>query len=154
MTPHLWCEPGRALVADAGSVIVRIEARRGNVLHLNDGAFGNLYDLKGDGLCLPARVIRLPGEAAPTGAFEPFSFYGPTCDTADQMEGPFLLPADIAVGDYIELGTIGSYSVCLRTAFNGFDQTLFAQVSDAPLAATLTHDLADAIRQARLSRPL
>ena len=38
----------------------------------------------------------------------PFAFFGPTCDSADQMKGPFLLPADVAEGDWIELGQLGA----------------------------------------------
>ena len=40
----LMCEPGRALVAEAESLIVRVDARRGNELYINDGGFGVLYD--------------------------------------------------------------------------------------------------------------
>jgi ornithine decarboxylase len=43
-TCELLCEPGRALVAEAESVIVRVDARRGNALYVNDGAFGTLFD--------------------------------------------------------------------------------------------------------------
>ena len=41
---ELLCEPGRALVAEAELVIVRVDARRGNALYVNDGAFGTLFD--------------------------------------------------------------------------------------------------------------
>ena len=49
-----------------------------------------------------------------------FSFYGPTCDDLDHMAGPFLLPADIEAGDYIEIGMLGAYGCAMRTGFNGF----------------------------------
>ena len=51
-----------------------------------------------------------------------FTLFGPTCDSADVMRGPFLLPADVAEGDWIEIGQLGAYGACLRTAFNGFDR--------------------------------
>ena len=38
------CEPGRALVAEAESLIVRVDARRGNELYINDGGYGTLFD--------------------------------------------------------------------------------------------------------------
>jgi ornithine decarboxylase len=55
------------------------------------------------------------------------------------MAGPFLLPADIAAGDWIELGQLGAYGTCLRTGFNGFERTLITEVSDQPLLATPGH---------------
>jgi ornithine decarboxylase len=51
---------------------------------------------------------------------EEFAFYGPTCDDADYMEGPSVLPADIKPGDYIEIGMLGAYGAAMRTRFNGF----------------------------------
>ena len=49
------------------------------------------------------------------------------------MRGPFHLPADIAEGDWIEIGQLGAYGGCLRTAFNGFDRAGMVEVSDGPL---------------------
>ena len=37
-TCQLWCEPGRALAAEAESVIVKVDARRKDTLYINDGA--------------------------------------------------------------------------------------------------------------------
>jgi ornithine decarboxylase len=134
----LWCEPGRALVAGGASVVVRVEARRGDVLHINDGVYGNLSDAGNPKWRFPARLVRCDAPAS-TADLAPFSFYGPTCDSLDFMEGPFLLPADIRAGDWIELGQLGAYSTCLRTAFNGFDRTLITEVRDRPLLATPGH---------------
>ena len=36
------------------------------------------------------------------------------------MPGTVELPADIDVGDYIEFGSIGAYSLSGKTDFNGF----------------------------------
>ena len=66
----------------------------------------------------------------------PFAFQGPTCDSADRMAGPFLLPADVSEGDWIEVGQLGAYGGCLRTAFNGFDRAGMVDVIDAPLLET------------------
>ena len=46
-----------------------------------------------------------------------FAFYGPTCDDMDYMAGPFVLPADIKAGDYIEVGMLGAYGCAMRTEF-------------------------------------
>jgi ornithine decarboxylase len=135
--PHhveLWCEPGRALVAPGGSVVVRVEARRGDALFINDGVYGSLSDAGVPGFRFPCRLIRAGGESdAP---LEAFSFFGPTCDSADRMAGPFWLPADAREGDWIEIGQLGAYGGCLRTPFNGFDQALMVEVGDRPMLET------------------
>jgi ornithine decarboxylase len=63
-----------------------------------------------------------------------FSFYGPTCDDLDHMAGPFHLPADIGLGDYIEIGMLGAYGCAMRTAFNGFGAVARVEMSDEPMA--------------------
>ena len=37
---RLWAEPGRALVAGGASVVVQVQARRGEALYINDGVYG------------------------------------------------------------------------------------------------------------------
>jgi ornithine decarboxylase len=63
-----------------------------------------------------------------------FRFYGPTCDSIDVMEGPFMLPDDVEEGDYIEIGQLGAYGRTMTTKFNGFGQDPNVYyVSDKPL---------------------
>ena len=78
-------------------------------------------------------LVRQMFPAASIGAPTGFLFFGPTCDSADVMRGSFHLPADIAEGDWIEIGQLGAYVACLRTAFNGFDRARRVEVCDAPL---------------------
>jgi len=66
------------------------------------------------------------GEAS--SELKPFRFYGPTCDSLDQMPGPFWLPADIREGDYIEIGMLGAYGSTMATRFNGFHSSAAATV--------------------------
>jgi ornithine decarboxylase len=131
---RLWAEPGRALVAGGASVVVQVQQRRGDALYINDGVYGSLSDAGALGFRYPARLIR-PDGVAPSDRPAAFSLFGPTCDSADRMRGPFLLPADVAEGDWIEIGQLGSYGACLRTAFNGFDRARLVEVRDAPLLA-------------------
>jgi ornithine decarboxylase len=132
---RLWAEPGRALVAAGTSVVVQVLHRRsdadGDVLYVNDGVYGSLSDAGALGFRYPVRMIR-PGRASAEmfGTEIGFSFYGPTCDSADVMRGPFLLPADVREGDWLEIGQLGAYGGCLRTAFNGFDRARIVEVSD------------------------
>ena len=131
----LWAEPGRALVAGGGSIVVQVQHRRGDVLFVNDGIYGGLSDAGPVvGFRFPARLVRPSGDSA--APLVPFGFYGPTCDSADRMDGPFLLPADIGEGDWIEIGQLGAYAACLRTPFNGFDRAGMAEVTDRPLLET------------------
>ena len=129
---ELWCEPGRALSAEYSSIIVRVERRRGTELYINDGAYGALFDAAHIGWRFPVALLRdEESDAAPTG----FSFYGPTCDDMDHMVGPFMLPDDVAAGDYIEIGMLGAYGCAMRTGFNGFTAETVVEVADEPMAS-------------------
>ena len=139
---ELWAEPGRALVAGGTSVVVQVLHRRGDTLFVNDGVYGALSDAGAPGFRFPARLIQPGGEAVTD--LLPFAFFGPTCDSADHMKGPFLLPADVAEGDWIELGQLGAYGGALRTAFNGFDRAGIVEVTDAPLLVTPGYPIAAA----------
>jgi len=119
-TCALWCEPGRALVAEATSLLTRVELRKGETLYLNEGVYGALFDAGHFGFVYPARRIRIDGQGDDA-AQTPFRIYGPTCDSVDVMQGPFWLPSDTDEGDYIELDLIGAYGIALRSSFNGFD---------------------------------
>jgi ornithine decarboxylase len=135
---RLWAEPGRALVAGGTSVVVQVQARRAGVLYVNDGVYGSLSDAGAPGFRFPARLIRAEGRPAgePGDELCGFALFGPTCDSADYMAGPFPLPCDVAEGDWIEIGQLGAYGGSLRTAFNGFDRARLVEVRDAPLLAT------------------
>jgi ornithine decarboxylase len=135
---HIWCEPGRALVSDACSLVIRVETRRfnRNILHVNDGIYGNLNEVGPNRQWqFPVRLIRHS-----TAELAPFAFFGPTCDSGDYMPGPFLLPIDIRSDDYIEIGQFGAYNTEIRTRFNGFEETLVARVRDAPMLVTPGYD--------------
>jgi ornithine decarboxylase len=133
---ELWCEPGRALCAEYASVLVRVEKRRGDELYINDGAYGALFDAAHVGWRFPVKLVR-PGSAdgGSNTRDMAFSFYGPTCDDLDHMAGPFMLPADIAAGDYIEIGMLGAYGCAMRTGFNGFGADLRVEAEDEPMAS-------------------
>jgi len=129
---ELWAEPGRALCAEYASLLVRVERRRGDQLFINDGAYGALFDAAHVAWRFPVALVRDGGSDAKHMAF---SFYGPTCDDMDHMAGPFMLPADIDVGDYIEIGMLGAYGCAMRTGFNGFTAGETVVMSDEPMAS-------------------
>ena len=133
---EILCEPGRALVAEAESVIVRVDARRGNALYVNDGAFGTLFDAAYSGFRFPVRLIATSRRK--TKPLTEFALYGPTCDSADYLPGPFVLPDCVREGDYIEIGQIGAYGRVFANHFNGFGQYDEIILRDEPMLSMYT----------------
>ena len=131
-TTELWCEPGRALVAESSSVLCRVYLRKGDALYLNDGSYGSLFDATHSRWPFPTKLVR---DGAASAELKAFRFYGPTCDSIDHMPGPFWLPADVQEGDFIEIGMLGAYGVAMTTGFNGYGEHELAAVEDAPMAS-------------------
>ena len=129
--PEIICEPGRALVAESGSTIVRVNLRKKQKLHINDGTYGTLFDAGVPNIVYPSRLIR-NGKII-SKKLTSFDFYGPTCDSMDYMKGPFILPNNIKENDYIELGQLGAYGLTFRTKFNGFYSNEIYEVEDGPI---------------------
>jgi ornithine decarboxylase len=136
---RLWAEPGRALVAAGSSVVVQVQHRRGETLYINDGVYGSLSDAGAPAFRFPVRKIRAGSAPVGTGELQAFDFFGPTCDSADYMKGPFFLPGDIGEGDWIEIGQLGAYGACLATDFNGFGCAEMVAVRDRPMLHTPGH---------------
>ena len=114
----LISEPGRSLVSECMSLIVRVQLRKNDKLYINDGVHGSLRDA---GKANFAHPVRLINDKQKNVLKIPFSFYGPTCDSGDFMRGPFYLPMNIEEGDYIEIGQMGAYSKTMQKKFNGFN---------------------------------
>ena len=129
--PEILCEPGRALVAESGSTIVRVNLRKKQKLYINDGTYGTLFDAGTPNIVYPSRLIK-SGKSI-SKKLTAFDFYGPTCDSMDYMKGPFLLPNNIKENDYIELGQLGAYGLTFRTQFNGFYSNEIYEVEDEPI---------------------
>ena len=129
--PEIICEPGRALVAESGSTIVRVNLRKKQKLHINDGTYGTLFDAGVPNIVYPSRLIK-NGKII-SKKLTSFDFYGPTCDSMDYMKGPFILPNNIKENDYIELGQLGAYGLTFRTKFNGFYSNEIYEVEDDPI---------------------
>jgi len=129
--PEILCEPGRALVAESGSTIVKVILRKKQKIYINDGTYGSLFDAGVLNFILPTRMIN--NGRMTSKKLTSFSLYGPTCDSADFMKGPFVLPNNIKEGDYIEIGQLGAYSLTFRTKFNGFYSDKIFEVRDKPI---------------------
>ena len=129
--PELMCEPGRAIVAESGSTVVKVILRKKNKLYINDGTYGTLFDAGVPNFIFPSKMIS--NGRVQSKKLTAFSFFGPTCDSLDYMKGPFLLPNNIKEGDYIELGQLGAYGLTFRTKFNGFYSNEIFELGDKPI---------------------
>ena len=137
--PELMCEPGRALVAESGSSIVRVVLRKKQKLYINDGTYGSLFDAGvPNNFILPTRMIS--NGRVTSKKLTSYSLYGPTCDGIDYMKGPFVLPNNLKEGDYIEVGQLGAYSLTFRTKFNGFYSDKIFEVKDKPIMSMYEKD--------------
>ena len=138
--PEIICEPGRALVAESGSTIVRVNLRKKQKLYINDGTYGTLFDAGTPNIVFPSKMIKDSSNKIISKKLTTFDFYGPTCDSMDYMKGPFLLPNNIKENDYIELGQLGSYGLTFRTQFNGFYSNEIYEVEDSPIMSLYDKD--------------
>jgi len=136
--PEIICEPGRALVAESGSTIVRVNLRKKQKLYINDGTYGTLFDGGVPNIVYPSRLIT--NGRMISKKMTAFDFYGPTCDSMDYMKGPFILPNNIKENDYIELGQLGAYGLTFRTQFNGFYSDKIYEVDDEPVMTMYDKD--------------
>tara|TARA_B100001029_G_scaffold161323_1_gene149973 strand:+ start:295 stop:1473 length:1179 start_codon:yes stop_codon:yes gene_type:complete len=136
--PEIICEPGRAIVAESGSTIVKVNLRKKQKLYINDGTYGTLFDGGVPNIVFPARLIT--NGRVLSKKLTSFDFYGPTCDSMDYMKGPFLLPNNIKENDYIELGQLGAYGLTFRTQFNGFFSDEIYEVEDNPIMSLYSQE--------------
>ena len=143
--PEIICEPGRAIVAESGSTIVRVNLRKKQKLYINDGTYGTLFDAGTPNIIYPSRMIKNESGKIISKKLTAFNFYGPTCDSMDYMKGPFLLPNNIKENDYIELGQLGAYGLTFRTQFNGFYSNEIYEVEDNPIMTMYGKDINKAI---------
>ena len=139
--PEIICEPGRALVAESGSTIVRVNLRKKQKLYINDGTYGTLFDAGTPNIVFPSKMIKDSSNKIISKKLTAFDFYGPTCDSMDYMKGPFLLPNNIKENDYIELGQLGAYGLTFRTEFNGFFSNEIYEVEDKPIMTLYDKDI-------------
>ena len=136
--PEIICEPGRAIVAESGSTIVRVNLRKKQKLYINDGTYGTLFDGGVPNIVFPTKLIT--NGRVISKKLTSFDFYGPSCDSMDYMKGPFLLPNNIKENDYIELGQLGAYGLTFRTQFNGFFSDEIYEVEDNPIMSLYSQE--------------
>jgi ornithine decarboxylase len=119
---EIWCEPGRALSGTGEALVARIELRKGDRLYLNDGSFGNMFEVCSMNWQNDVDLIRDGKKVSASNNLIPFEFFGPTCDSVDHLKGPFMLPSDAKEGDFVVLYGMGAYMAASQSGFNGFGQ--------------------------------
>lgn len=129
--PRLIAEPGRALVAGAGTleteVVLVADRADGRWVYLDAGVFGGLAETLGE--AIRYRVEARRDGLALAGPTVPVVLAGPTCDSVDVLYRlhRYALPADLRPGDRLLLHATGAYTTTYSSVgFNGL----------APLAAS------------------
>ncbi|NOT60564.1 MAG: type III PLP-dependent enzyme, partial [Acidobacteria bacterium] len=118
-TSTLSFEPGRAIVANAGTMIASViglaERATGNWAYLDAGVFHGLFEACAAGGGMPFQL-----SANHSG--RPKQLYnlgGPTCDGFDVPFEKRLLP-ELRIGDRLAIHDTGAYSTEMASTFNGF----------------------------------
>ena len=130
---ELWCEPGRALSAEYASVVVRVEKRRDDVLFINDGAYGALFDAAHIDWRFPVDLVRAEPSRRPR-RWRSASM-ARRATTWISCAGRSCCPPTSSAGDYVEIGMLGAYGCAMRTAFNGFGNGETVIAGDEPMAS-------------------
>jgi ornithine decarboxylase len=113
---EILAEPGRFLVASAGSAVSKIigKAVRNDKLcyYVNDGVYHTYSGVIFDHCTYHMKSFK-------KGATQLCAVFGPTCDALDTISLAEQLP-DLELGDYLYSEDIGAYSAASSTHFNGF----------------------------------
>ncbi|HEX3468080.1 MAG TPA: diaminopimelate decarboxylase [Candidatus Elarobacter sp.] len=124
---RLAVEPGRALVARAGSSLYRVMAVKTQGRRRFVVVDGGLADNPRP-LLYGARHQPEVLAAAKLGPDEPATLAGRSCEN-DEM-GDYVLPRDLAAGDLIALRTTGAYTYSMASNYNRFGRPPVVFVRD------------------------
>jgi ornithine decarboxylase len=110
-------EPGRYLVADACTLVVKIigkAVRNGKTCYyLNDGVYQTFSAQIFDHQHYPLHAFK-------SGEKQLCATFGPTCDAFDTISLADELPEDLEIDDLLYAEKIGAYTIASATSFNGF----------------------------------
>ncbi|PQM48139.1 Lysine/ornithine decarboxylase [Mycobacterium talmoniae] len=131
--PRLVVEPGRLLVASAGTLRCEVVAVRTGTdgrrwVYLDVGRYGGLAETENEYIRYRLRTDR---DGDPLGDAV---VAGPTCDGDDVLYQRYPLPISLAAGDTVAIDAAGAYTASYAsTSFNGFPPlpTHFREAPDA-----------------------
>lgn len=140
-------EPGRALVAEAGTLIatvIGVADRLGQRwVHLDVGAFNGLMESLETG-----RQLRFPvRDELESLARRRYRLTGPTCDSQDSILFDVELSQELATGDRVHLGNAGAYTTVYASAFNGFEPPIVDVIAASPIVNATEAPLSDSARE-------
>lgn len=137
----LAAEPGRFLVAESGvlaaSVIGVDDRDRERWVYLDVGGYNGMMEAvqTGGRWHFPLLTSR-PDHFRAT--MVPSTVTGPSCDSSDTLFYGATLPATLAVGERVYIGTTGAYTSSYASSFNGFPPPRLLYVGGLE-AATARH---------------
>ncbi|BBX99120.1 spermine/spermidine synthase domain-containing protein [Mycobacterium lacus] len=153
--PQLVLEPGRALVATAGTVSsevvsVRIGTDGRRWVYLDIGRYSGLAETENE--CIRYR-LRTNRDGDPV---DDAVVAGPTCDGDDVLYQRYPLAVTLRPGDRVEIDDAGAYTVSYASTFNGFPLLpTYFEGADARKSAEITESLSRGLtRNWRLSEVL
>jgi ornithine decarboxylase len=113
-------EPGRFIVGDAASVVVRIMGRSRRdgkrFYYVNDGVYHTFSGVVFDHCAYHFGTLT---KDASKGEIVVCTLAGPTCDSFDKISTDEQLPGDLEIGDYLIADKVGAYTIASSTDFNG-----------------------------------
>jgi len=114
---EILAEPGRFMVATAGTIVTKIigKAVRDEKLcyYVDDGVYSTFSGILFD-------HCHYHMESFKSGKTDICTVFGPTCDALDVISMSEELPINLQHGDYLFSRNIGAYSNASSTRFNGF----------------------------------
>ncbi len=118
LSMEVIAEPGSYLVANAGSMFVKVIARvkRNNLdwVYVDSGIFQGFSWIMG-GLDYHLEALENKNTE-----LQSMVVCGPTCDTHDVFSHSVMLPKNIGIGDIITISPAGAY-ISSSKSYNGFD---------------------------------
>jgi ornithine decarboxylase len=133
--PVLAAEPGRYLVAESGvlaATVIGVDERNGDRwVHLDVGGYNGMMEAvqTGGRWHFPLLTSRPDHFRAPS---VPATVTGPSCDSSDTLFYGAALPATLALGDRVYIGTAGAYTSSYASSFNGFGPPRLLYVGSPP----------------------
>jgi diaminopimelate decarboxylase len=115
---QLIIEPGRYLVADAGTLLTRVlHLKQGALQHvIADAGMADLLRPALYGAAHPVRLVPAAGEDRKAGTLLTVDLDGPLCENADRLGRNLTLPA-LQQGDLLAVGLAGAYGLTMASNY-------------------------------------